>query len=128
MEQLEEDYQKAKPYFAENRRKNTWSGEGIGEMAEDKDVGLYYEYNYIYWLLSHQVHSNAMSLRDYVNSRGEEPEFEIGPSASFFPEVFRFSLWHFLGILEVVNTTFQLGFEGQISEISQALGARSAAE
>jgi hypothetical protein len=118
MAEVEKSYQIAEPYFKENRRKDAWSGKTIKEMAEE--VGLYHEYNYFYWLLSHQVHSNSMSMRDYINFSGGEIECESGPSERFVKEVLRYSFLFFLDVLEVVNQTFQLGFKDQISESAHA--------
>ncbi|HHT9134941.1 MAG TPA: DUF5677 domain-containing protein [Candidatus Avalokitesvara rifleensis] len=94
-----------------------WSGKTIKKMAEE--VGLDHDYDYSYGLLSDQVHSNAMVIQDYISFPKEEMEVEYGPSKSFLPEVFFYSTQFFLKFLCEVNQTFQLGFEGRISETAK---------
>lgn len=122
MEEVEKSYRDAEPYFKGNQRKDTWSGKTIKEMAEE--VGLYHEYHYVYWLLSHQVHSSPISMRDYISLSGGEMECESGPSKrSLRKEVISYSFIFFLGVLAVVNQTFQLNLETQISGIEKSINA-----
>ncbi len=118
VEELENNYKRVKKNYPNKR---SWSGKSLADMA--KDVSFEWQYDYIYWVLSHLVHPNPKAIDKYM--RMEEGSIVIANASSKedIERVWVSACGFLLLFFDRFNVAFSIGCEQGVEDAKKTLGS-----
>lgn len=135
--ELQEKWNKVKYKFTYLTKEGTrrkcrrWSCKNLKEMCEELDLkenrkrpNLIETYYYLYAYLSNYTHSTSLIANDYIIGLTKDKKnvrVEIGTSIMLIAESLPTASGIFLGILEIINDEYKMGFDTSLNNLFDRL-------
>lgn len=111
LKEMIKEYENHKKLYPDKRG---WAGKSVEKMAND--VGLKYEYIFIYSIYSNLVHSNVHSHNYYMEIKNDNPTYKIGITKNLVKTIMGENCGILLEILSHANDIFQTGYDNAIQD------------
>jgi len=110
-------------YKTKNRKEKVYKRWTRGDVRQIcNEIGLGDMYDYLFSYLSIYIHSNPITINDFVLGRkGNNIVLEIGASPTLVPEVLATSSGIYLDMLRIADKDFEMGLDKMIKPVEDIL-------